>query len=625
MDNFYPMLLAGLCIFVGQVVRALRVQLIFGTGKTTSFRIIFLSIITSSFVSLLLPFRIGDLMRIGIMSLNRHVTFARASGVFLIDRMTDVTFLFSFSVIAFYFSEESLPALLVLVFFSLTIIVLFAILFLAKPTLRRLLFSSLPSLPERHRQRVQFGIYWMISRVFYCFTTFNFVLLTVVMWAFYLAGLYLAFEDHSVSTILSAISDVGIIFETDIIRFANLGLYTNNLSINAIAAALGMLLVLGCAASPLKSEGLSHKIQSTLTRNQSSMHMLETLFSERANFINCVLMRDINLIMLGKTLAPPPLKLFEAHLGGSGAIIVSYLDSSGQPWVRKYAERPDLCSRLEQQYKAISELTQHGLLMSKAENLEKTHSHTKYDMKQSDGFVSFPKFALNTTNNGAIAQNAVMSAIESICDLGLEAVYKTNDQDVYEYVSKKLITNVETAFNRTSSFIPKIKTASGTYAIELLLNKAWAERQIVYRKQSLIHGDPTLENLIIHKDGAHCLWIDPNPNQIFSTVLVDMAKLMQSLHYGYDFHEEFLKTNTDLLINSKHFKPKIYYALEAKLCNLLTSRYGPEGLRETYFHELIHYARLVNYKYELSQHRGDQYLALLETLVAEYVETFDER
>ena len=82
------------------------------------------------------------------------------------------------------------------------------------------------------------------------------------------------------------------------------------------------------------------------------------------------------------------------------------------------------------------------------------------------------------------------------------------------------------------------------------------------------------------------------------------------------------KKNFDLAM-AQQLKPKIYHNLEIELCELVSARFGEDALREVYFHELVHYGRLLRYKVAVSRYLGDQYLNLLETLTANYTSKYD--
>ena len=68
-----------------------------------------------------------------------------------------------------------------------------------------------------------------------------------------------------------------------------------------------------------------------------------------------------------------------------------------------------------------------------------------------------------------------------------------------------------------------------------LLDMGWLREQVRSRDVSVIHGDLTIENIIVSpRHEKRWYLIDPNPVNIFDTPLIDWAKLMQSLNLGYE-------------------------------------------------------------------------------------------
>lgn len=117
-----------------------------------------------------------------------------------------------------------------------------------------------------------------------------------------------------------------------------------------------------------------------------------------------------------------------------------------------------------------------------------------------------------------------------------------------------------------------------------------------------IHGDLTIENIICYKDGYYL--IDPNTGNILDCPYLDMGKLFQSLHGGYEFlmrvHDVSVKGNQ---IDFTYMRSSVYDALYQRLCQYIVDTYGEQVLKQVYYHELIHWLRLMPYKFS---HLGDK-------------------
>jgi len=155
---------------------------------------------------------------------------------------------------------------------------------------------------------------------------------------------------------------------------------------------------------------------------------------------------------------------------------------------------------------------------------------------------------------------------------------------------------------------------------DFLARPDWLLDQVKQRDVATIHGDLTIENVIIaprHPFGLYI--IDPNPENIFDGPLLDWGKLMQSLHLGYETLNRGLSLAQDgnalrLTTPRSQAYAELHELLEAQIID----RFGADGLREVYFHELVHYLRLTPYKLRQSRTRGMGFFACTSMLLRQY-------
>ena len=134
--------------------------------------------------------------------------------------------------------------------------------------------------------------------------------------------------------------------------------------------------------------------------------------------------------------------------------------------------------------------------------------------------------------------------------------------------------------------------------------KKWLETSFLKRvfsddMYSNIHGDFTVENLICVETNQTCpfYYIDPNTGNIHDTPALDYAKLLQSLHGGYEF---LMRTdNVRVERNEIQFvalKSKRYADIYSNYRDYLQKHFSFEQIRSIYFHEVVHWLRLMPYK-----------------------------
>lgn len=126
-----------------------------------------------------------------------------------------------------------------------------------------------------------------------------------------------------------------------------------------------------------------------------------------------------------------------------------------------------------------------------------------------------------------------------------------------------------------------------------------------------IHGDLTIENIICLGDHLEIdkneykgkmmpeqyYLIDPNTGNIHESAFLDYAKILQSLHGNY----EFLMKVTSVKINGDNvnflmIKSEAYYQLYEKYKLFLKDKFNKTEILSIYYHEIIHWIRLIPYK-----------------------------
>ena len=140
---------------------------------------------------------------------------------------------------------------------------------------------------------------------------------------------------------------------------------------------------------------------------------------------------------------------------------------------------------------------------------------------------------------------------------------------------------------------------------------------------SPIHGDLTVENIICNDAGDFYL-IDPNPIAAASCPSMDYAKLLQSFHGDY----EFLKRNLRVRIEGERIGYKLsistqYPLLHQRYRQWLYRKFKDEGLRRIYFHEIIHWLRLMPYRMDHSEEDAVNYFIRLVMLMEDVKRDFE--
>ena len=201
-----------------------------------------------------------------------------------------------------------------------------------------------------------------------------------------------------------------------------------------------------------------------------------------------------------------------------------------------------------------------------------------------------------------------------------------DDALVRKYLAEKAVANVAVILNFARSVLGDRYTVNGMdFHLDqwkFLQDSEWLLAQVSDRSTGIVHGDLTIENIIIAPQQIPDWYIiDPNPDNVFNTRLIDWAKLMQSVHLGYEgLNRNFSCSVEAGAIQLLFTKSQAYTELHQLLESVIRSKYGERGLREVYFHELINYLRLIPYKIRQDAKKGTCFFGCASILLNRYLE-----
>ena len=192
---------------------------------------------------------------------------------------------------------------------------------------------------------------------------------------------------------------------------------------------------------------------------------------------------------------------------------------------------------------------------------------------------------------------------------------------IKRYIEQKILSNYSFIRENGGEYIKKLEKYQEIYVngvpyhtlcfYEEMLNKDHLMNIFQYDKCSDIHGDLTIENIIcLNDDEELCqneyagkakpesyYFIDPNTGNIHDTPFQDYAKLLQSLHGGYEFR--MMVSDVSVLDNHVNFMmihSEEYHLLYDRYVKYLEKHFSREEMRSIFYHEIAHWLRLMPYK-----------------------------
>ena len=286
---------------------------------------------------------------------------------------------------------------------------------------------------------------------------------------------------------------------------------------------------------------------------------------------------------------------------GSNAATILCMDARGM-FYRKYAFGADGAKLAEQ----VRWLRAHEGDLPLCEILrdETTPDYCCYDMRYASEAVGMFQFV---HSHPAAAGERVLLAVLDAMERGLYA--KTDrpaDPAALErYIETKVTANLERLqasrelheLMSCDTLLINHREYPGFPVLRALFEPAHLREVFAPDRCCEIHGDLTIENIICTgADGGFYL-IDPNTGNVHDSKFLDYAKLLQSLHGGYEF---MMKTSAvSVSKNSVDFictRSSAYDALFGARRRCLDERFTPAEVRSIFHHELVHWLRLLPYK-----------------------------
>lgn len=213
---------------------------------------------------------------------------------------------------------------------------------------------------------------------------------------------------------------------------------------------------------------------------------------------------------------------------------------------------------------------------------------------------------------------------------------KADKETIEKYCDTKVLKNIEKIEN--GEYIKPLLKYDYIYIngkkypnlnhFKKYLNKEYLCEVFKDDNYSDIHGDFTIENIICIKNSKskrNFYIIDPNTGNLHDSPYLDYGKLLQSIHGGYEFLMNTKKVSYhDDKIEFLFTKSSTYYKLFDEVVKYLEKKFGEKGLKSIFYHEIIHWLRLMPYKIEKNGERSLLFYAGLIMVASDVEERFEK-
>ena len=291
--------------------------------------------------------------------------------------------------------------------------------------------------------------------------------------------------------------------------------------------------------------------------------------------------------------------------------------------------------KLYEQVEWIIENKKRKLPLPEIIRKEKTNNYCYYDMLYKPSSIPLFEYIHSTPfeESWEMIEN-ILKKLEEV--LYTNKLRKADTVSINKYIDLKVRDNIAKIYD--SKILKKLLRydeviINGKFYKNLSYYLKYLSKEYLYNIfkddiYSNIHGDLTIENIICNLNTMEEKYyiIDPNSENINNSANLDYAKILQSIHGGYEFMMRTYDISVEEnQINFLFIKSQAYSYLYKKLNEYMNSKFEKEKIRSIYFHEIVHWLRLIPYKLKKDGKRALIFYSGLLMILNDVIEKYGDR
>ena len=601
------LIVAASVLCLAQIIRVLRWKMFIEVYEEPRRRNLVQALAYGNLINLIFPFRIvGDIFRAIYSGKKMKNKYAFSLSTVIVDRILDVIMVgIIFSIFMFKVSNKQIErSFIFYIFFSISIVAILILIYGLKKYIKiiSLKVASLFNQDiELNILKFMWSLIWNFKDIFKKMNKIKMVLLTISMWVLYLFSYYIFSLFLTIKGYDFKLVDVFIVF------FSNDTFGVNQLAIMSKIPILFYAYILISIIEMLVISVVFKEKFSLKNKNQKDEVYLNLLPNqnnkEKLQFLEKYFMDKDKTYIENYLKINQKINIIRDLSAGSNATTMLCMEDD-KMFYRKYAfEDKD---KLYDQIVWIETNKKLGLPLPNILRQEKTDKYCYYDMPYNpNAMVLFEYSHSMPYENG---WNIMKKALEKLNEtVYTQNVRKADKETIYKYVDSKVTSNIDKIFE--SKIIRKLSKydeifINGRAYKNLSYYLKYLSKDYLYNifkndVYSDLHGDLTIENIVCVRNTAEDDFyiIDPNTGNVHDSANLDYGKLLQSIHGGYEFmmktYDVSLEENK---INFLFTKSHTYVYFYEKLNEYMSSQFSREQVKSIYFHEIIHWLRLMPYK-----------------------------
>lgn len=632
------LVLAISLICIAHIVRTLRWELFVKTYEKPNTKNLLQSLSIGYFINSFIPFKAGDLVRAWISGRKMKNGRGFALATVIVDRYLDILVVGILFAIFSAFNLDSADSVWFYMFLAVGVLAVTLLVYILRGYVKKILKNIAGIFNARIEIRLLrffWSLIWSFKDIFKKISKTKLLLETLGMWILYLTSYYCfaAFLSHQGSN-MNWLDVFYMLFTKNSIHVGSLGAITVTqgmlntqmiwTGIYLFAPIVILFVISLCLKS--KNDGSVDSEESYLNLipqldEDERRNFLETYFSnERREYIESYLKINQNILII------------RDYSAGSNATTMLCMNN-GKNFFRKYAFGADgdkLYQQIEwlQRFKDIIPLPD---IMQ----YQKQDNFCYYDMPYDSQAVGLFDYAHSMPKENA------WKFIKKATECLENSLYKVNQRPadkatIDEYIKSKVNKNLDKIMNakylkRLMEYDEIIINGRSFHNLPYYLPYLSEEHLYDIFKNdtySEIHGDLTIENIICTRnaDGDDDFYIiDPNTGNVHDSSNLDYGKLLQSIHGGYEFLMATKNVSIERnRINFVFTKSEAYTYLYDMLDKYMREHFAKERVKSIYYHEIIHWLRLMPYKIEKNGKRVLLFYAGMLMVMNDVINNFEE-
>lgn len=632
------LIIAIVLVCLAHFIRTLRWELFVKTYEKPNTKNLLQSLSIGYFINSFIPFKAGDLVRAWISGRKMKNGRGFALATVIVDRYLDILVVGILFAIFSAFNLDSADSVWFYMFLAVGVLAVTLLVYILRGYVKRILKNIAGIFNagiEIRLLRFFWSLIWSFKDIFKKISKTRLLLETLGMWILYLASYYCfaAFLSHQGSNV-NWLDVFYMLFTKNSIHVGSLGAITVTQGMmNVQMIWTGIYLFAPIVILFVISLCLKSKDDETLDSEEEYLNLIPQLDeNERLNFLETYFSNERREYIESYLKINQNILIIRDYSAGSNATTMLCMNN-GKNFFRKYAFGADgdkLYQQIEwlQRFKDIIPLPD---IMQ----YQKKDNFCYYDMPYDSQAVGLFDYAHSMPKENA------WKFIKKATECLENSLYKVNQRPadkatIDEYIKSKVNKNLDKIMNakylkRLMEYDEIIINGRSFHNLPYYLPYLSEEHLYDIFKNdtySEIHGDLTIENIICTRnaDGDDDFYIiDPNTGNVHDSSNLDYGKLLQSIHGGY----EFLMATKNVSIEKNHInfvftKSESYTYLYSMLDEYMREHFTQERVKSIYYHEIIHWLRLMPYKIEKNGKRVLLFYAGMLMVMNDVINNFEE-